>query len=426
MTDHVTTRSDALSTKQSVTAPDVPRIQRRTLVVLIISQIFGTIGVGVAPSIGILLAGEVTDSEAWAGLARVAGILGTATMGIPLGNLATRHGRRVALTTGWTIAGLGGLILIAAAQWGLTVPLFVGLFLFGAGSAVTLQARFAATDLAAPVNKARSLSLVVWMATIGMVLGPNLGVPGEAVSQLTGLTVYASAFLIAVAFSVIAALVVLFFLRPDPMLLSDELTATKNPAPLKKSGAIRSIVNEMRDNRPARVAIIAIVVGQVVMVSIMTMTPVHVMHEGGSLSLVGITISLHILGMYALAPVVGLLTDRFGNRLTMTLGGFIFLLSLLIGICWAGDMTWVVISLILLGVGWSFVNVSASALFATAVSSETRASSQGGVDSLANLFGALAAFASGPLMAVTSFSALSIVGVVALIPLAVVLSRPMR
>lgn len=426
MTNQAASQSDTLNPLKSSLKLDVPRIQRRTLIVLIVSQIFGTIGVGVAPSIGILLAGEVTDSEAWAGLARVAGTLGTATMGIPLGSLAARRGRRVALTTGWSIAAVGGMILIAAAQWSLAVPLFIGLFLFGAGSAVTLQARFAATDLATPANKARSLSLVVWMATIGMVLGPNLGVPGEFVGELTGLTVYASAFLIAVAFSTIAALVVFFFLRPDPMLVSDELSNSRGSSTAKKKGAIAGIISEIRSNRPARVAVVAIVVAQIVMVSVMTMTPVHVMHEGGSLNLVGITISLHILGMYALAPVVGLLTDRHGNRLTMAIGAVILLISLVIGVFWATDMTWAVIALILLGVGWSFVNVSASALFAKVVSSETRASSQGGVDALAHLFGATAAFASGPLMALTSFSALSLAGILFLVPLAVVLAKPIR
>ena len=158
--------------------PDPLCLQRRTLRVLVLMQIIGTVGVGVAPSIGVLLAGQVTDSEAWAGLARTASTLGAALLGLPLGNLAARRGRRIALATGWWTAAAGAAILVAAAQWSLVVPLFVGLLLIGAGSAVSLQARFAATDLAAPHHKGRSLALVVWVGTIGSVLGPNLGVPG--------------------------------------------------------------------------------------------------------------------------------------------------------------------------------------------------------------------------------------------------------
>lgn len=409
-------------------SPHVQAIQRRTLAVLIISQIFGTIGVGVAPSIGILLAGDVTNSETWAGLARAAGTLGTALMGVPLGNLAARRGRRVALSTGWTIAAIGGLILMAAAQWSLAVPLFVGLFLFGAGSAVTMQARFAATDLETPAKRARSLSIVVWMATIGMVLGPNLQIPGAIVSRVTGLTEYASAFFIAVIFSAVAAVVVFVFMRPDPMLVSVKLAgAPRHPEERRtKQGALAGLLREIKTNRPARVATIAIVVSQIVMVSIMTMTPVHVVHSGGTVTLVGITISLHILGMYALSPVVGLLTDRWGSRSVMVIGFVIFLASLTVGIFWANSLTWVVVSLILLGLGWCFVNVAASALFATAVSSEHRAMYQGGVDALSYMFGAVAATAAGPLQAMTSFSVLNVVAVVVLIPFGWTLLRPVK
>lgn len=181
----------------------------------------------------------------------------------------------------------------------------------------------------------------------------------------------------------------------------------------------------MRRNPSVRLAVVAIIVAQVVMVSIMTMTPVHVVHQGGSVTLVGITISLHVVGMYALAPVVGWLTDRLGNRFTIAVGVLILLASLAIGMIWPENMTGVVAALILLGLGWSFVNVSGSALFSRAVPSHARASAQGGVDALSNLFGATAAFASGPLMALTSFSMLSLAGVVFLIPLVALLLRPL-
>ncbi len=418
--------------------------QKHTLFVLILSQVIGAIGLGVAPSIGILLAGEVTDSETWAGLARTAGTLGAAVMGIPLGNLAARRGRRVALTTGWGVATLGGAVLILASQWSLVVPLFVGLFLFGAGSAGSLQARFAATDLATPKNKAKSLSLVVWVGTIGMVLGPNLGTPGEFLGGLTGLTTYASAFLIATVFSLIAGIIVFAMLRPDPMLLSDKLaaevreeasrasgSASPSPAsssigrlPKPKQGAISGIALEMKENARARTAVIAIIIAQVVMVSIMTMTPVHIVNQGGSVHMVGITISLHIMGMFAFAPVVGMLTDRYGNRATMLWGSGILLVSLVLGMAVPDSMAGVLVSLILLGLGWSFVNVSASALFARVVSSDRRASSQGGVDAMSNLFGATAAFIAGPLMAFTGFAMLSVVAFVFMIPLVVLLMTP--
>ena len=417
-------------------APDpLGLVQRRTMRVLVIMQIIGTVGVGVAPSIGVLLAGEVTQNEAWAGLARTASTLGAALLGLPLGNLAARRGRRVALATGWWTASAGAAILVAAAQWSLVVPLFVGLLLIGAGSAVSLQARFAATDLAEPHHKGRSLALVVWVGTIGSVLGPNLGVPGEILHRATGLSVFAGAFLVAAVCLGLAGVIVFLRLRPDPLLILQATAVSGAPSPScspalsptepagKKRAPVRRILAELRTNRPARFAMIAILSAQVVMVSIMTMTPVHLAHQGGSISIIGITISLHIAGMYALAPVVGFIVDRYGHRPSIGAGILIFAASATIGALRPGDTGWIMVSLFLLGVGWSFVNVAGSALFSRVVSAETRASSQGGVDALANLCGAVAAFAAGPLLAASSFPVLSVLATAVLLPLAVLTVR---
>lgn len=417
-------------------------VQRRTMRVLVIMQIIGTVGVGVAPSIGVLLAGEVTQNEAWAGLARTASTLGAALLGLPLGNLAARRGRRVALASGWWTAAAGAAILVAAAQWSLVVPLFIGLLLIGAGSAVSLQARFAATDLAEPHHKGRSLALVVWVGTIGSVLGPNLGVPGEILHRATGLSVFAGAFLVAAVCLGLAGVVVFLRLRPDPLLILQAAAGSAVPAPAssaepaqlssarppvesagKKRAPVRRILAELRTNPPARFAMIAILSAQVVMVSIMTMTPVHIAHQGGSISIIGITISLHIAGMYALAPLVGFIVDRYGHRPSIGAGLLIFLASASIGASRPSDTGWIMVSLFLLGVGWSFVNVAGSALFSRVVSAETRASSQGGVDALANLCGAVAAFAAGPLLAASSFPVLSVLATAVLLPLAVLTVR---
>lgn len=406
------------------TAERAAAVQKRTMVVLVITQIIGTVGVGVAPSIGVLLAGEVTDNEAWAGLARTASTLGAALLGLPLGNLAARLGRRVALSTGWWTAAVGAAILVPSAQGNLVVPLFIGLLLIGAGSAVSLQSRFAATDLAEPRHRARSLALVVWVGTLGSVLGPNLGAPGALIGAVTGLTVFAGAFLIAAVCLALAGTIVFIALRPDPLLLhmqlSHDSTATK---PREKRGSIRRIFAEIRINRPARTALIAILTAQTVMVSIMTMTPVHIVHQGGSVNLVGITISLHVVGMYALAPLVGWVTDRAGHRLSIWAGIAILFASLVMGAVWPNDTGWIIASLILLGIGWSFMNVAGSALFASTVSDEVRASSQGGVDALSNLFGATAALLAGPLLVISSFSALSIIAMFVLIPLMLLVIR---
>lgn len=416
-------REDSRVEMEAVTLPDgVPSphtlaaAQRRTLWVLAISQIVGTVGVGVAPTIGILLAGDVTDSEAWAGVARTASTLGAALLGFPLGNLAARSGRRIALSSGWFLAAIGAALLVASAQWSLVVPLFLGLLLIGAGSAVTLQARFAATDLATPANHAKSLSLIVWVGTIGMVLGPNLGAVGEWLGRSITLVPFAAAFAIAAVFLLLAGIVVAAFLRPDPLLLLQQSAPSATPK-TKRQSSIRRVLDELTGNSSARYAVVTILCAQAVMVAVMTMTPVHLNHHGGSITIIGITISLHIVGMYAFAPLVGIATDRLGHRATIAVGIAILLGSLVVAILVPDSITWMVVSLFLLGLGWSFANVAGSALFSATISPETRAQSQGGVDALANLAGATAALLSGPILAATSFAWLAGIAVVMLVPM---------
>jgi MFS family permease len=400
---------------------DTSRLQRRTLVVLVISQVVGTVGIGVAPTIGVLLAEEVTSSPAWSGLARVASTLGAAVLGLPLGAIAARWGRRRALTLGWLIASFGAFIVVYAAQNLSVVALFPGLFLVGAGSAVSLQSRFAATDLAAPHHRARALALVVWVGTVGSVLGPNLGVPGIWIGHATGLTVFASGFLIAATFLLLGGIVVFLALRPDPLLFARGQGWTQPTG--RRRGGIRLLGLELRTNPRVRLAVLAIVTAQIVMVSIMTMSPVHIADDGGTITIIGITISLHVAGMYGLAPVVGILVDRAGHRVAIILGICILAVALFTAAIGSGTTGGMIAALLLLGIGWSFTNVAGSALFASTVADETRASAQGAVDALANLLGATAAFVAGPLLAATSFPLLSELALLVLVPLTVVVIR---
>jgi MFS family permease len=426
--------------------PPDSALQRRTLGVLVIMQVIGTVGVGVAPSIGVLLAEQVTDNEAWAGLARTASTLGAALLGLPLGRLAANRGRRVALSTGWFSAAAGAALLIFAAQESEVVTLFIGLLLIGAGSAVSLQSRFAATDLSDPRHRGRHLALVVWVGTLGSVIGPNLGVPGEVLHAATGLSVFAGAFLVAAVCLALAGVVAFLFLRPDPLLTarsavaitmpdapgaasvvtpptpSGTVGASRRPTGVRRKGALRHMLSEVQVNADARLALTAVLTAQVVMVAVMTMTPVHMEHQGGTVTFVGLTISLHVAGMYGLSPVSGWVADRWGPRTGMWIGICIFVASLLAGAFFSHSTGWIIVCLILLGLGWSFTNVAGSALFTSAVSEKTRAASQGGLDSLANLCAAVAAFWAGPLLAVTSFSTLAWVAVAVLVPLVLALA----
>ncbi|WP_237201317.1 MFS transporter [Rothia nasimurium] len=391
--------------------------QCRILWALALTQVFGTIGVGAAPSIGVLLASEVTQNEALAGIARTASTFGAALFGVPLAQLAARTSRRTALTTGWATATLGATLLAFAASTTSITLVALGLLLMGAGSAAALQARFAATDHATDTNRGSALSFIVWVGTIGSVLGPNIGTPAAALASSLGTTLYSAAFALA-ALALGAATLLVFALLPGtkdvaPGLAGAGASGQNKPSLGAKVGAF---TREIAGNRQARYAAISLLGAHMVMVSVMTMTPVHMNHQGSGIEIIGLTISLHVLGMYGLSPLMGLGADRLGERTIILIGTALLVLAIALGALAPHSTPAMVASLILLGVGWSATFVAASALFAASLPTESRTRAAGGLDSLTNLGAATAALASGFIMAATSFPTLACIAALALVP----------
>ncbi|WP_345045844.1 MFS transporter, partial [Georgenia daeguensis] len=206
-----------------------------------LAQIFSALGNGSTLALGSILAVDLSGNEAFAGTTTTALTLAPALLAVPLSALAVRHGRRTALTAGLAAATLGTALIVGATVWRLFPLLLLGAFLVGVASAVNLQARFAATDLARPEHRGRDLSLVVWAVTIGAVAGPNMVVPGAALSRLVGLPVEAGPFLISGAGMVLGAVLLQVGLRPDPLLLRQALDAAPSTAPSVPAAAGRAV-----------------------------------------------------------------------------------------------------------------------------------------------------------------------------------------
>ena len=130
-------------------------IQKRTVATLSASQMFGGIAVAGAIPAGSLIAASIADSDAFAGLAQTAGVLGAAVFALPLASIALKHGRRPALATGYGLGFLGALVVIVAAVHRNLAFILLGCLLVGVASAASFQARYAATDLALPEHRAR-------------------------------------------------------------------------------------------------------------------------------------------------------------------------------------------------------------------------------------------------------------------------------
>jgi MFS family permease len=392
---------------------EIELIQRKTIRVLALGQVLGGFGLGSVLSIGSLLARDLSGSEAWAGSAATFSTLGAAIWAIPLSRLAYARGRRVSLASGAALAITGAMTVIESANLRLFPLLLLGIFLLGAGSATSLQARFAATDIPMPGKTGRSIGLVVWATTIGAVTGPNLFGPGDQLGEALGLPPMTGPFLFTVAAQIGSTLVFWFGLRPDPLLYAQKLqTKTKNKISLK------SAFQTLKENPVPRFAIFAVALSHMVMVSVMSMTPVHMQDMGYDLVVVGFTISLHIAGMYALSPVMGILADKIGKVQLILLGQLMYLLA--IAFAGFGDMdrVQVTIGLTLLGLGWSASTVAGSALLTSSVPANEKTNVQGVSDSTMNLSGAIGGGIAGSILSVVAFNGLNFV---ALVPVTVII-----
>ena len=396
---------------------EVNILQRRTVKVLTSGQILGGFALGSTLSIGSLLAASLSGSPAWAGSAATFSTLGAAAWAIPMARLANARGRRVSLAMGAGLAIIGAALVITSAAIHFFPMLLAALFLLGAGSAAGLQARFAAVDLdsASARSTGRDLATVVWATTIGAVIGPNLFGPGEFVGKLIGMPTMTGPFLFTIIAQLSAATVFWFGLRPDPLLVAKELDKAKGG--LKPKVSFSSALAALRKYPTAAFAVTAIALSHMVMVAVMSMTPLHMHHLGYDLVVVGFTISLHIAGMYAFSPIFGWLADKVGKVRVVLLGQVIYVGAL----CFAGfgqhDRTLVTIGLFLLGLGWSASTVSASALLAQSLPIDVKTNVQGLSDMSMNLAGALGGAISGSILASIAFIGLN---ATAFIPVALI------
>jgi MFS family permease len=272
-----------------------------------------------------------------------------------------------------------------------------------------------------PERRASAIGIVVWAATVGSVVGPLLASFGSGIGMAMGLPVYAGAYLVPVVFVGAAAILSFVMLRPDPYELADEGTLEQaRAAEAAGTTTSESILAILR--RPGvSAAIIALIVGQFVMVLIMTMTPLHMTEHGHSLTDVGIVLSAHTLGMFALSPVSGRLTDRFGPVPTIFLGSATLGVAAVMAALAPPDGGLVlVLALFLLGLGWNFGFVAGSALLSQHLELHERTRVQGAADALIWSSAAAASLGSGLIMAAVGYTALGVLGVGAvLIPVVV-------
>lgn len=388
--------------------PDAPagvheRLQRRTLRVLVLTQLLGGVGLAAGVAVGALLGQELLGGDALSGLPSGVATGGGALAALPISKVMARAGRRPGLALGYALGAFGASVVVAAAATSSVVLLVVGMFLFGAGNTASLLARYAAADLAPATRRGRAVSTVLFATTFGAIAGPNLVEPAGVLARAVGLPELAGPFLLSVVAYSCAATAVTVLLRPDPLLTA------RAGQPEASGPAPAGSVWPMLLRGPALIGVSTMVAAQLVMVAMMTMTPVHMITHGHGLGIIGFVISAHLAGMYLFSPVGGWCTDRFGRPATIRTGAALLATAGLLGaFASPGSVAVLAVALFLLGLGWSFALVGGSALLTDTVPLASRAQAQGRADLLVGLAGATGGLGSGLVLALSGFTAIGL------------------
>jgi MFS family permease len=353
---------------------------------------FGYSGFIAVAAVAALLASEMVEGDGLAGIPAAAGTLGVAVAAAPLALRSKRRGRRRGIWLGYLIGVIGAGVAVIAGQAGIFWLLVVALFAFGAGNASNLQNRFAAADLAEDERRARSIALVVWVGTIGAVLGPAAALWVNRVGMEAGFNEWVSPMILGVVGFGLAGLVIAAFLRPDPLEVSG---GVEPDAP--RHNTFRGMSHSWRVIRPNSMAMLAVgamALSQVAMVAVMTMTPLH-MKDYGHAELSTLVIAAHVLGMFGLAPLIGRWADRWGRVKALRVGAIVLGIGTISAVATGYVPVLMFIGLFLLGLGWNFAFIAGSALLTESVPTAERVGAQGLSDVLMRFLGAAAAFSSG-------------------------------
>jgi MFS family permease len=386
--------------------------RRRARNTLVAGVALGSTGHIAAVTVGTIVAHELLGSNALAGAPGATVVLGAALGAVLLSALMARRGRRTGLVTGYSIGVVGAFVATAAVLTRSFPLLLLGTMLIGFGNASNSLSRYTAADMVKTDRRASAIGTVVWASTVGSVVGPTLVPIAGEIALLAGLPPLAGPYLVPVVFVGLAAILSFVFLRPDPYELADEDALALAVPGDTTTERVWSIMR-----RPGVfAAIIALVVSQTVMVLIMTMTPLHMTEHGHSLGDVGIVLSAHTLGMFALSPLSGWLTERFGAVPTIFLGSATLGIAALMAAAAPADGGLIlVLALFLLGLGWNFGFVAGSALLSQHLELHERTRVQGAADALIWSSAAAASLGSGLIMAAVGYTALGILGAAAVI-----------
>lgn len=377
------------------------KFYKKVLTTVSISQIFGGVGLAAGITVGALIAKDILGTDAYSGIPSALFTLGSAGAAMMVGILSQKYGRRIGLSIGFAFGGIGAIGVVLATMLSNIWLLLFSLLIYGSGTATNLQARYAGTDLAKSHQRGKAISITMVMTTVGAVLGPNVSEPMGNIAEILNLPSLSGPFILAAVAYILAGIVLFVMLRPDPYLIANYI---------RKSGTNEQEIDNTFNNKNGIIfGGFVMVLTQIVMLAIMTMTPVHMQHHGHSLNAIGIVMGLHIGFMYFPSLVTGVLVDKIGAKAMSIASALTLLLAGLVSAFSPSNSVFLIaIGLSLFGIGWNFGLISGTTIIVQSTSLDIRAKVQGQVDVFIALSGAAGGALSGVIMAQSNYRRIAV------------------
>ncbi|MGH2772596.1 MAG: MFS transporter [Actinomycetota bacterium] len=404
----------------ALTQDDLPRIRRRTLLALAFCAAASSMGIFSSITVSSILARRLFTSPSMAGVLVALLSVGLAGIPIPLSAYMTKAGRRRGLALGYAVGAAGAAFCIVATASRNIPLLLAGTVLLGGMYGTAFLSRYAAADVVPGTQRARAIGWITWSLVIGALIGPNLLEASGRWSSSAGLPELTGPFVLALAGSLVSALVMWLALRPEPLEVA-RMIAAQAPGP--QGGDARQARLLLKVPEVA-LAMVSVGVVQLVMVAVMAVTSAHIASNHGSLGLAGFVLSAHFVGMFGLSPVAGMISDRLGAHRGLVAGQLVVAAGGAIAWLFPVEGAALTAALFLIGVGWSFNVVGASAMVTGAVTPVERTKVQGLTDFLNGAVSVVASLIAGALLAGVGFSIMSASGAAIMaLPLALVIMR---
>lgn len=342
-----------------------------------------------------IVGAQLSGRESLAGIPGTLNLAGRAFIGYPISWLMERYGRRVSFVIGYLLGAVGAGVSAYAIWLGSFLVFCLGALLLGMGRGISEQTRYAAAEVYLPAERGKVIGWIVSASTIGSIIGPLLVGPSSHWSERWLANTFIGPFVLAGAMAIATALLVFLYLRPDPLTISRQLDAREQAQQV--IGPTRPM-SEIFANGTLRLALAAMVIGQFVMTLIMSITALHMEHNGHDMQAISWVLMAHTLGMFGLAIVTGWLIQRVGQVNMILVGGAVLVLSAILAPL-SPDFMPLAASLFLLGLGWNFCFIAGSSLLSNSLAAHERVRAQGFGETFVSVASGVASLGSAVLFA---------------------------